>query len=100
MTTGIASVINGDAVFSDGDGKDFEGVDMPDADEVLSVLVVADSTNTGTVVVDAGIAPAIKGTLAAGGVLLTTQDISSEDLVVIFSTGGDSATLVVAAKTA
>lgn len=102
-STGEVVQTTGSPTILDGDGKDWEGVNLPvsTASVVYFVAIVAGSANTGTVAcVGADLAESPSGTLRAGGLLLLAQPAatavgSGSTLGLTFSASGDTATVYV-----
>ena len=101
LQTGIATASAGTPTISDGDGEDFEGVDMPNADSLEAVLLISDAANVGAGQLLSTTDTFFKARLVSGSVVLLSKSIStSNDLSIEFVDSGDTVTVVVAAKTA
>ena len=96
----------GSATIADGDGKDFEGVDIPNMITLFSILYTAPTANAGTVTLTQAISvedyPLPSGVLGigggtinmnhSGGALITS---STPDTTAIFTSSGDKLTVTV-----
>ena len=102
--TSTAATASGFPSIADGDGKDFEGIDIPNLLTLYSILYVAPSTNTGTVVFASG-SKLPSGTLRVGGGNMNKSDAagvvmtaSESTNTATFSASGDEFIITVIGK--
>jgi hypothetical protein len=99
LTTGVVTQTGGTPTITDGDGTDFEGVTLPSAVRIYSVLASTPSTNQGKVTLS-GTNSILSGFVAAGGSSLVIADetLLGTQVISFAPLSGEEVTITVIGK--